>query len=111
MGGDLTPAERLVVEAAALGLSARTTADRLGKSLETVKTQRRMAMARLGAISMANAVWLLALGDRSPWSCSQCGGEHDPDRWPGPCGERGSSLMGDGRQGCDHGRTSTGGVR
>lgn len=89
----LTPAERQVIEAAALGLSTAATAARLNKTLETVKSQRKLAIARLGAANMTNAVWILALAGRSPWSCQECGGERSVEEWPKPCARCGSVVM------------------
>ena len=54
----LTPWELEVLRGAALGETAEQTADRLRKSIDTVKTQRRRALKRLGAKSIAQAVFI-----------------------------------------------------
>ena len=54
----LTPAELDVLRAAAEGMSANETADRLIKSTGTIKTQRKSVLAKLQARNMAEAVWL-----------------------------------------------------
>jgi RNA polymerase sigma factor (sigma-70 family) len=54
----LTPSELEVLRGAALGETAEETADRLSKSVDTVKTQRRTALRRLGAKSIAQAVFI-----------------------------------------------------
>ncbi len=53
---ELTPAERVVLECAARGLTVEQTARRRGVSAETVKTQRRRVLMKLGARRMAQAV-------------------------------------------------------
>ena len=57
---DVTPAELQVIEAAAGGLTVEQTATLLGKSTETIKTQRRAAVRRFGAADITNAVFLAA---------------------------------------------------
>jgi DNA-binding CsgD family transcriptional regulator len=52
----LTPSEREVLEDAALGLSVVETARKRFKGTETVKTQRRSILLKLGAHNMAHAV-------------------------------------------------------
>jgi DNA-binding CsgD family transcriptional regulator len=52
----LSPSELLVLCAAANGLTAAETADRLGKGTQTVKTQRGQALLKLGARNTAQAV-------------------------------------------------------
>jgi DNA-binding CsgD family transcriptional regulator len=54
----LSAAERRVLDDAAEGLTARETALRRAKSLETVKSQRRSILLKLGARNMAHAVTL-----------------------------------------------------
>jgi RNA polymerase sigma factor FliA len=54
----LTPAELDVLRAAAEGMSADETADRLIKSTGTIRTQRKSVLAKLQARNMAEAVWL-----------------------------------------------------
>jgi RNA polymerase sigma factor (sigma-70 family) len=54
----LTPSELEVLRGAALGETAEETADRLRKSVDTVKSQRRAALRRLGARSIAQAVFI-----------------------------------------------------
>jgi RNA polymerase sigma factor (sigma-70 family) len=54
----LTPSELEVLRGAAFGETAEQTADRLRKSIGTVRTQRRAALRRLGAKSIAQAVFL-----------------------------------------------------
>jgi DNA-binding CsgD family transcriptional regulator len=54
----LSAAERSVLDDAAEGLTARETALRHAKSLETVKAQRRSILLKLGARNMAHAVKL-----------------------------------------------------
>jgi DNA-binding CsgD family transcriptional regulator len=55
-GTDLTTREVQVLRRAAYGDTVRETAERLGISYETVKSQRKMARARLGARTTAEAV-------------------------------------------------------
>ena len=55
---ELTPMELEVLRGAAVGETAVETADRLGKSHETVRSQRRTALKRLGARSIAHAVFI-----------------------------------------------------
>jgi DNA-binding CsgD family transcriptional regulator len=52
----LTRCELGVLEDAAIGLTAIETAVKRAKSVETVKTQRRSIMLKLGARNMAHAV-------------------------------------------------------
>jgi DNA-binding NarL/FixJ family response regulator len=52
----LTAAEIDVLHCAADGLDAYETGDELEKSAETVKTQRRFVLAKLGAKNMTQAV-------------------------------------------------------
>jgi DNA-binding NarL/FixJ family response regulator len=52
----LTPSERLVLDAAASGLSVQETADKLKIGTETVRGQRKMTLRRLGARNMTHAV-------------------------------------------------------
>lgn len=54
----LAPAEIEALVGAAMGESAKVTAARLGKSLETVKSQRRKVIEKLGARDITNAVFL-----------------------------------------------------
>ena len=54
----LTPPELEVLRAAAEGMSAEETAQRLTKSAGTVRTQRKNVLAKLRARNMAQAVWL-----------------------------------------------------
>ncbi len=54
----LTPSELEVLRGAALGETAEETADRLRKSIDTIKTHRRRALRRLGARSIAQAVFI-----------------------------------------------------
>jgi DNA-binding NarL/FixJ family response regulator len=54
----LTPSELAVLCAAANGLSITETARQLGKSPETVKTQRRSILLKLGARNAPQAVCL-----------------------------------------------------
>jgi RNA polymerase sigma factor (sigma-70 family) len=57
-GPKLTPSELDVLRGAAVGETAVETAKRLSKSIETVKSQRRAAIRRLGARSIAQAVFI-----------------------------------------------------
>jgi DNA-binding CsgD family transcriptional regulator len=52
----LSPSEREVLEDAALGLTVNETARKRMKGEETVKTQRRSILLKLGARNMAHAV-------------------------------------------------------
>ena len=52
----LSPNELLVVCAAANGLTSHETSVQLGKSIETVKTQRHQIMLKLGARNITQAV-------------------------------------------------------
>src|SRR5207244_2283227 len=54
----LTPSELEVLRGAASGETAAETADRLSKSPDTVKAQRQTALRRLGAKSIAQAVYM-----------------------------------------------------
>jgi DNA-binding CsgD family transcriptional regulator len=54
----LSPNELLVICAAANGLTSFETSVRLGKSVETVKTQRHQIMLKLGARNITQAVCL-----------------------------------------------------
>jgi RNA polymerase sigma factor (sigma-70 family) len=54
----LTPSELEVLRGAAAGETAVETAARLRKSIDTVKSQRRAALRRLGARSIAHAVFI-----------------------------------------------------
>jgi DNA-binding CsgD family transcriptional regulator len=54
----LTPSELAVLCAAANGLSTTETGRQLGKSPETVKTQRRSILLKLGARNAPQAVYL-----------------------------------------------------
>jgi DNA-binding CsgD family transcriptional regulator len=56
----LTPSERLVLGDAADGLTVRESGKRRGKSAETVKTQRKRIMIKLGARNMTHAVGIAA---------------------------------------------------
>jgi DNA-binding CsgD family transcriptional regulator len=53
---DLTPSERIVLDAAASGLTVQETADTIGIGRETVRDQRKMTLKRLGAKNMTHAV-------------------------------------------------------
>lgn len=57
-GEVLSPREREIVHAAAVGESIPATAARLHISPLTVKTYRKTARKCLGAVTMAHAVWL-----------------------------------------------------
>jgi DNA-binding NarL/FixJ family response regulator len=59
----LTPCEIRVLDDAAHGLTVDETADRLHKGAETVKTQRRSILMKLGARNMAQAVWMTTIED------------------------------------------------
>ncbi len=52
----LSPAERQVLHDAANGLTGAESARQLGKSYETVKTQRSQIVLKLGARNLAHAV-------------------------------------------------------
>ena len=54
----LSPSELDVLRAAAHGLTTSESARRLGKGTETVKSQRRQIILKLGARNIANAVAL-----------------------------------------------------
>jgi len=56
--GPLTPSEIEVLRGAARGETAAETASRLRKSINTVRSQRRTALGRLGARSVAHAVYI-----------------------------------------------------
>ena len=60
-GKPLSDSELEVLRAAAEGLSAQETADRLVKSHHTIVTQRRAIQAKLGARNLPHAI---ALGFR-----------------------------------------------
>jgi DNA-binding CsgD family transcriptional regulator len=55
-GSSLTEPELLVLKAAASGLSSEETGTLLKKSAETVKSQRRVVLAKLEAVNMTHAV-------------------------------------------------------
>jgi DNA-binding NarL/FixJ family response regulator len=57
-GRALTEIEMDVLVGAALGETAAETAKRRERSEETVKTERRVVLAKLGARNMANAIAL-----------------------------------------------------
>lgn len=57
-GRPLSTPERAVLEAAADGLSAKETADRLVKSKHTIVAQRRALQAKLGARNLPHAIAL-----------------------------------------------------
>jgi DNA-binding CsgD family transcriptional regulator len=59
-GRELSAAELEVIAGAASGESQERTAKRTGKSVETIKTQRRLAISKLGARNMTNAVAIAA---------------------------------------------------
>jgi DNA-binding CsgD family transcriptional regulator len=52
----LSPSERAVLDDAALGLTVAETARKRGKSRETVKSQRRSILLKLGARNMPHAI-------------------------------------------------------
>ena len=56
----LTPAELLVLQAAARGYTSRETARCLHKGIDTVKTQRVSVLGKLGARNIAHAVCIAA---------------------------------------------------
>lgn len=60
MSATLTRREREVLEQAARGLSRYEAASESHHSSETVLTMRRLAMRRLGARNIANAVYIAA---------------------------------------------------
>lgn len=64
----LTAVELVVLSSAAAGLSAAATAKRVGRSLETVKSQRKSILKKYGAVSMTQAVAIAydrgTLGDK-----------------------------------------------
>jgi two-component system response regulator DesR len=60
--GSLTPVEQDVLSDAASGLTVVESAARRAKGIETVKTQRRQVLAKLGARNMAHAV-AIGVGD------------------------------------------------
>ena len=57
-GRPLSTPEQAVLEAAAAGLSAKETADRLVKSEHTIVAQRRALEAKLGARNLPHAIAL-----------------------------------------------------
>jgi DNA-binding CsgD family transcriptional regulator len=57
----LSPNEQAVLEDAGLGLTVEETARKRMKGVETVKTQRRSILLKLGARNMAHAVATVAL--------------------------------------------------
>jgi DNA-binding NarL/FixJ family response regulator len=59
----LTPCEISVLVDAASGMTVDETAERLHKGSETVKTQRRSILLKLGARNMAQAVWMTTMDD------------------------------------------------
>jgi DNA-binding NarL/FixJ family response regulator len=61
--GMLSPSELAVLEDAALGLTVAETAVKRHKSPETVKTQRRSVLLKLGARNVAQAVAMMIVGD------------------------------------------------
>jgi DNA-binding CsgD family transcriptional regulator len=52
----LSEREQAVLAAAAEGLSAEETATRAGRSVETIKAQRRAVIRKLGAVNIMNAI-------------------------------------------------------
>ncbi len=56
----LSPSELAVLSTAAHGLTTSESARHLGKGTETVKTQRRQVILKLGARNIANAVAIAA---------------------------------------------------
>ena len=56
----LSPSELAVLSTAAHGLTTSESARHLGKGTETVKTQRRQIILKLGARNIANAVAIAA---------------------------------------------------
>jgi RNA polymerase sigma factor (sigma-70 family) len=55
---ELTPPELEALRGAALGETAEQTAARLSKSIDTIRSQRKTALKRLGAKSIAHAVFI-----------------------------------------------------
>jgi DNA-binding CsgD family transcriptional regulator len=67
-GEVLSPRELEIIHAAAVGETIDDTADRLRIGTETVKTYRKRARKCLGAVTMANAVWLaVTAGKLDEW--------------------------------------------
>jgi RNA polymerase sigma factor (sigma-70 family) len=69
-GTALTPAELEVLEGAAQGETVEETAQRTGRAVETVKSQRKSAMRRLDARSITHAVFL-AYGEIAAWKAAR----------------------------------------
>ena len=61
--GSLSPSELAVLRAAATGQSVRESARTLGKCPETVKSQRRQVIMKLGVRNMTHAVGVAMHGD------------------------------------------------
>jgi DNA-binding NarL/FixJ family response regulator len=57
----LSPSERVVLDDAGLGLTVGETARKRQKGVETVKSQRRSILLKLGARNMAHAVAMVLL--------------------------------------------------
>jgi DNA-binding CsgD family transcriptional regulator len=79
---ELSPAERRSLIGAAMGLTGPELAQQCGLSLETVKTQRRKLLLKLGARNVAHAIALAyerkllepgLLSGRLGWWCVGCG--------------------------------------
>jgi DNA-binding CsgD family transcriptional regulator len=75
-GKTLSLPELEVLQAAAAGLSAKETADRLAKSRHTIIAQRRALQAKLGARNLVHAVALAY--EQQVLETGENGDAHDP---------------------------------
>jgi DNA-binding CsgD family transcriptional regulator len=66
----LTPAELDVLQGAAEGETVEETAERTGRAVETIKSQRKSAMRRLNARSITHAVFL-AYNEIATWKAGR----------------------------------------
>jgi RNA polymerase sigma factor (sigma-70 family) len=69
-GTALTPAELDVLQGAAQGETVEETAQRTGRAVETIKSQRKSAMRRLNARSITHAVFL-AYNEIAAWKSAR----------------------------------------
>jgi LuxR family maltose regulon positive regulatory protein len=78
--GSLSPGELAVLRAAATGQSVRESARTLGKCPETVKSQRRQVIMKLGVRNMTHAVGVAMHGGLSkPGRMFTSPGGHSPE--------------------------------
>jgi DNA-binding CsgD family transcriptional regulator len=95
LSSPLSRREVQVLLLAALGRTAQKTADRLGVSIETVKHQRKQAIAKLGARNMTNAVAIGLVNDvfHGRKDVAELAGDLAPFLRLGGVGERGPQLI------------------